>query len=83
MNTVRIFAAEGMRVAHLGDLGAMPTPRADAAAAGARYDDPVGGITQSAGHAYYLRNCSRGHHPDAFQAPGNHRLRAPEDFTGF
>ena len=26
MNTVRIFAAEGMRVAHLGDLGAKPTP---------------------------------------------------------
>ena len=24
MNTVRIFAAEGMRVAHLGDLGAKP-----------------------------------------------------------
>ena len=26
MNTVRIFTAEGMRVAHLGDLGAKPTP---------------------------------------------------------
>ena len=60
MNTVRIFAAEGMRVAHLGDLGAKPTPEQ----------------MQQLQPRVII--------PMHFQAPGhsNHRLRAPEDFTG-
>ena len=88
MNTVRIFAAEGMRVAHLGDLGAKPTPEQMQQLQGLdAMMIPVGGIyTIEPDTAYYL--CEqlqpRVIIPMHFQAPGhsNHRLRAPEDFTG-
>ena len=87
MNTVRIFAAEGMRVAHLGDLGAKPTPEQMQQLQGLdAMMIPVGGIyTIEPDTAYYL--CEqlqpRVIIPMHFQAPGhsNHRLRAPEDFT--
>lgn len=86
MNTVRIFAAEGMRVAHLGDLGAKPTPEQMQQLQGLdAMMIPVGGIyTIEPDTAYYL--CEqlqpRVIIPMHFQAPGhsNHRLRAPEDF---
>lgn len=88
MNNVRIFAAEGMRVAHLGDLGAKPTPEQMQQLQGLdAMMIPVGGIyTIEPDTAYYL--CEqlqpRVIIPMHFQAPGhsNHRLRAPEDFTG-
>ena len=88
MNTVRIFAAEGMRVAHLGDLGAKPTPEQMQQLQGLdAMMIPVGGIyTIEPDTAYYL--CEqlqpRVIIPMHFQAPGhsNHRMRAPEDFTG-
>ena len=88
MNTVRIFAAEGMRVAHLGDLGAKPTPEQMQQLQGLdAMMIPVGGVyTIEPDTAYYL--CEqlqpRVIIPMHFQAPGhsNHRLRAPEDFTG-
>lgn len=88
MNTVRIFAAEGMRVAHLGNLGAKPTPEQMQQLQGLdAMMIPVGGIyTIEPDTAYYL--CEqlqpRVIIPMHFQAPGhsNHRLRAPEDFTG-
>ena len=56
MNTVRIFAAEGMRVAHLGDLGAKPTPEQMQQLQGLdAMMIPVGGIyTIEPGTAYYL-----------------------------
>ena len=56
MNTVRIFAAEGMRVAHLGDLGAKPTPEQMQQLQGLdAMMIPVGGIsTIEPDTAYYL-----------------------------
>ena len=95
MNTVRIFAAEGMRVAHLGDLGAghivvrseVPVRVAGQVGHVVMGVQPAGGIyTIEPDTAYYL--CEqlqpRVIIPMHFQAPGhsNHRLRAPEDFTG-
>ena len=62
MNTVRIFAAEGMRVAHLGDLGAKPTPEQMQQLQGLdAMMIPVGASTQSSRTPPTISasNCSR------------------------
>ena len=74
MNTVRIFAAEGMRVAHLGDLGAKPTPE--------QMQQLQGLDANRAGHRLLSLRATAAarHHPDALS--GARPQQSPSARTG-
>lgn len=88
-NTVRILRAEGLKVAHLGDLGCRPSPSQLERLRGCdALMIPVGGIlTIDAAQAWALceelspRVILPMHYGG--RGLGNRRLAPPEEFTGF